>query len=105
MIDKNTAQMAKDEKNKTIEEAVEKGTLNKECGDLIQLFTNQDYKKRPDIYQALNNDWINQNKSKIKHVQLYNEGDPLKFCLEMQKSDYISSITRLSNRKYKFKTR
>ena len=105
MIDKNTVQMAKDEKDKTIEEAVEKGTLNKECGDLIKLFTEQDYKKRPDIYQALNNDWINQNKSKIKHVQLYNEGDPLKFCLEMQKSDYISSITRFSNRKYKFKTR
>ena len=105
VIDENTVIKAKEEKNKIIDISVKNGTLSKECGDLIELLTKENYKERPDIYQVVNNDWINRNNKKIKCVQLYNEGEPLKFCLEMQKSDYISSITPFVNRKYKLKRR
>lgn len=106
VIDKTMVEFAKEKKKDLIKTSLENGTLNKECGDFIQLLTKEKYNERPNIFQALDNEWVNMNKKLIRFVQQYNEGELLKYCLELQKSDFYISIKQLNSfkkNKYKFK--
>ena len=73
--------------------------LDKNLKDLICSLLNENYEKRPNIYELLENKWINENKKEIQKIKDINFEEDIKIITEFQKFKPLSSIKK---RKYKY---
>ena len=67
--------------------------INQYLKDLVICLLNIDYKKRPNIFELLNNKWIN-NQDTINKIRNINNGRDLKMIIEFQKEESLSVIKR-----------
>ena len=91
------------------------GNYNKKLVDFICSLVNPDFEKRPNIYQVLDNEWLNEGKEELKFLSKVNEGFSKKKLLELQKfdaeKDFINrkrnlkreSVTNTKNKKFKIR--
>ena len=75
-------------KKDIVQNLINNQIITQECGTLINYLSNEDPSNRPNIFECLDNDWINRNKELIKIVQHNNYGELAKFLVELEKSDY-----------------
>ena len=73
--------------------------LDENLKDLICSLLNENYEKRPNIYELLENKWINENKKEIQKIKDMNFGEDIKIIIEFQKFKPLSSIKK---KKYKY---
>ena len=67
--------------------------INQSLKDLVICLLNIDYKKRPNIFELLNNKWIN-NQDTINKIRNINNGRDFKMIIEFQKEESLSVIKR-----------
>ena len=73
--------------------------LDKNLKDLICSLLKENYEQRPNIYQLIDNKWINENKKQIQKINDINFDQDIKTIIEFQKFKPLSSIKK---RKYKY---
>ena len=82
-----------------IKEKVQKinnSDISSECKDLLYKMLQIDYNKRIDPFSLLDHDWLFINRKQINAIPHKNSQEQHKFCIELEKSDIIFS---LSNKK------
>ena len=90
-------------KKDKVEQLINQKIITQECGSLINYLSDDDLTKRPNIFECLDNDWINRNKEYIQIVQQNNNGELVKFLLELEKSDYYQF--KKNNKKTTYKNK
>ena len=89
-----------------IKEKVQKinnSDISSECKDLLYKMLQIDYNKRIDPFSLLDHDWLFINRKQINAIPHKNSQEQHKFCIELEKSDIIFSVSNKkenTNEKY-----